>query len=41
MKLQNALGTLPRNISLLYICYACGTTFTIPSRISPLSGDSH
>jgi DNA-directed RNA polymerase subunit RPC12/RpoP len=30
MQLQNALGTLPKNIQLLYICYACGTTLKIP-----------
>ena len=30
MKLQHALGTQTRNIQLLYICYACGTTLKIP-----------
>ena len=30
MKLQHALGTLPKNPQLLYICYACGTTLKIP-----------
>jgi len=30
MRLQPALGSLPQNIQLLYICYACGTTLKIP-----------
>jgi len=30
MKLQHALGSLPKNTQLLYICYACGTTLKIP-----------
>ena len=30
MKLQNALGTLPKSLPLLYICYACGTALKIP-----------
>ena len=30
MKLQNALGTQPKDMPLLYICYACGTTLKIP-----------
>ena len=30
MKLQHALGDLPKSIQLLYICYACGTTLKIP-----------
>ena len=33
MKLQNALGTQPKNIQLLYICYACGTTLKIPPHV--------
>ena len=37
MKLQNALGTVPTNIPLLYICSACGCMFTVPPPISPLS----
>ena len=32
MKLQNALGTQPKNVALLYICYACGNTLKIPER---------
>jgi hypothetical protein len=38
MKLQNALGTAPTNIPLLYICSGCGTTLTIPPPISPVAG---
>jgi DNA-directed RNA polymerase subunit RPC12/RpoP len=30
MKLQNALGTQPKNIQLVYVCYACGATLKIP-----------
>ena len=30
MKLQHALGTLPKSLPLLYICYACGTALKIP-----------
>ena len=36
MKLQNALGTPPINIPLLYVCEACGAMLTIPPPISPL-----
>lgn len=36
MKLQNAAGTPPRNIPLLYICSECGSTLTIPPPRSPV-----
>jgi hypothetical protein len=36
MKLQNALGTPPTNIPLLYVCSSCGCTLTIPPPINPL-----
>jgi hypothetical protein len=36
MRLQNALGTAPTNIPLLYICSACGCMFTVPPARSPL-----
>jgi hypothetical protein len=36
MKLQNALGTAPTNIPLLYICSVCGCMFTVPPPRSPL-----
>ena len=35
MKLQNALGTQPQNIQLVYVCYACGTTLKIPPTRAP------
>ena len=31
MKLQHALGTQPKGIPLLYVCYACGTALKIPA----------
>ena len=36
MKLQNALGTAPTNIPLLYVCSACGCTLTVPPPTNPL-----
>jgi hypothetical protein len=38
MKLQNGLGIQPKNIPLLYICYACGTTLKIPASSGPIPG---
>jgi len=38
MKLQNAEGTVPTNIPLLYVCAACGCLYTVPPPISPLAG---
>ena len=37
MRLQNAEGTVPTNIPLLYLCSECGCTYTIPPPISPVS----
>ena len=37
MKLQNAEGTPPTNIPLLYVCSGCGSTLTIPPPINPLA----
>lgn len=36
MKLQNALGTAPTNIPLLYVCSSCGCTLTVPPPTNPL-----
>lgn len=36
MKLQNVVGTHPRNIPLLYICKKCGTMLTIPPRYNAI-----
>lgn len=36
MKLQNVVGTVPRNIPLLYVCQKCGAMLTIPPPRSPL-----
>jgi DNA-directed RNA polymerase subunit RPC12/RpoP len=37
MRLQNAEGTVPTNIPLLYICSACGCTYTVPPPRSPVA----
>lgn len=36
MKLQNALGTPPTNIPLLYVCSGCGCMLTVPPPVNPL-----
>jgi hypothetical protein len=36
MKLQNALGTPPTNIPLLYVCSECGCMLTVPPPVNPL-----
>jgi hypothetical protein len=38
MKLQNAAGTTPTNIPLLYVCTRCGTMLTIPPPRGPFLG---
>lgn len=36
MKLHNVVGSVPRNIPLLYVCKKCGATLTIPPPSNPL-----
>jgi hypothetical protein len=36
MRLQNAFGTTPANIPLLYVCRHCGAMLTIPPPKSPV-----